>query len=349
MEIAIFMLAIVNVIGLVYLVSLQKNEQLASQKLVKAQMAELEKRNSEQMMQIWQGTMERLDHLSHSLNDDFDRLADLTEKRLFLINEKVSARLDSGFEKTSGAYQEMLERMARIDEAQKKLEGLQNEVVSLQNILENVFGKNDGIYQVRAKLPNGLVCDVLLKAPEPLGKIAIDSKFPLENYRRMVDRTLSDAQRQTASKQFKEDIKKHIQDIAGKYILPGYTSDQAIMFIPAEAVYAEIYAYHQDLVDFSLAKHVWIVSPTTLMATLTTLEVLVKDQQRSKYAVQIQDELQLLAKEFERYQQRWTKLVRNVEGISKDVKDVSITADKITRRFEEISNAKHYEAEEEVF
>ena len=98
MEIAIFMLAIVNVIGLVYLVSLQKNEQLASQKLVKAQMAELEKRNSEQMMQIWQGTMERLDHLSHSLNDDFDRLADLTEKRLFLINEKVSARLDSGFE-----------------------------------------------------------------------------------------------------------------------------------------------------------------------------------------------------------------------------------------------------------
>ena len=357
MEIAIFMLAIVNVIGLVYLVSLQKNEQLASQKLVKAQMAELEKRNSEQMMQIWQGTMERLDHLSHSLNDDFDRLADLTEKRLFLINEKVSARLDSGFEKTSGAYQEMLERMARIDEAQKKLEGLQNEVVSLQNILgdkktrgifgevqlnhllENVFGKNDGIYQVQAKLPNGLVCDVLLKAPEPLGKIAIDSKFPLENYRRMVDRTLSDAQRQTASKQFKEDIKKHIQDIAGKYILPGYTSDQAIMFIPAEAVYAEIYAYHQDLVDFSLAKHVWIVSPTTLMATLTTLEVLVKDQQRSKYAVQIQDELQLLAKEFERYQQRWTKLVRNVEGISKDVKDVSITADKITRRFEEISNA----------
>ena len=229
MEIAIFMLAIVNVIGLVYLVSLQKNEQLASQKLVKAQMAELEKRNSEQMMQIWQGTMERLDHLSHSLNDDFDRLADLTEKRLFLINEKVSARLDSGFEKTSGAYQEMLERMARIDEAQKKLEGLQNEVVSLQNILgdkktrgifgevqlnhllENVFGKNDGIYQVQAKLPNGLVCDVLLKAPEPLGKIAIDSKFPLENYRRMVDRTLSDAQRQTASKQFKEDIKKHIQ------------------------------------------------------------------------------------------------------------------------------------------
>ena len=357
MEIAIFMLAIVNVIGLVYLVSLQKNKQLASQKLVKAQMAELEKRNSEQMMQIWQGTMERLDHLSHSLNDDFDRLADLTEKRLFLINEKVSARLDSGFEKTSGAYQEMLERMARIDEAQKKLEGLQNEVVSLQNILgdkktrgifgevqlnhllENVFGKNDGIYQVQAKLPNGLVCDVLLKAPEPLGKIAIDSKFPLENYRRMVDRTLSDAQRQTASKQFKEDIKKHIQDIAGKYILPGYTSDQAIMFIPAEAVYAEIYAYHQDLVDFSLAKHVWIVSPTTLMATLTTLEVLVKDQQRSKYAVQIQDELQLLAKEFERYQQRWTKLVRNVEGISKDVKDVSITADKITRRFEEISNA----------
>ena len=367
MEIAIFMLAIVNVIGLVYLVSLQKNEQLASQKLVKAQMAELEKRNSEQMMQIWQGTMERLDHLSHSLNDDFDRLADLTEKRLFLINEKVSARLDSGFEKTSGAYQEMLERMARIDEAQKKLEGLQNEVVSLQNILgdkktrgifgevqlnhllENVFGKNDGIYQVQAKLPNGLVCDVLLKAPEPLGKIAIDSKFPLENYRRMVGRRLSDAQRQTASKQFKEDIKKHIQDIAGKYILPGYTSDQAIMFIPAEAVYAEIYAYHQDLVDFSLAKHVWIVSPTTLMATLTTLEVLDKDQQRSKYAVQIQDELQLLAKEFERYQQRWTKLVRNVEGISKDVKDVSITADKITRRFEEISNAKHYEAEEEVF
>lgn len=366
MEIVLLFLTIVNLAFLIYLVSLLRSEKNVQKEQVKQQMDQLQKSNSEQMMQIWHGTMNRLDHLSKSLNDDFARLSDLTEKRLFLINERVGTRLDVGFEKTNGAYQEMLERMARIDEAQKKLEGLKGEVVSLQNILgdkktrgvfgevqlnhllENIFGKNDSIYQIQAKLPNHLICDVLLYAPEPLGKIAIDSKFPLENYQRMVDRQLSPEQQQQATRAFKEDVKKHILDIANKYIIPGFTTNQAMMFIPAEAVYAEIYAYHQDLIDFSMQKHVWIVSPTTLMATLTTLEIIIKDQQRSKYAIEIQKELSLLSKEFERYQQRWAKLVKNVDNISKEVKDVSVTADKISRRFEEISNAQHHEIGKEV-
>ena len=146
--------------------------------------------------------------------------------------------------------------------------------------------------------------------------------------------------RASAEKLFKSDVKKHIDAIASKYIIPGVTTDQAILFLPAEAIFAEINAYHQDLIDYAYKKKVWITSPTTLISTLTTLQILIKNVERDKYTKVIHQELRLLDDEFKRYKDRWDKLYRSIETVSKDVKDIHTTADKITRRFNSINQVE---------
>ena len=189
-------------------------------------------------------------------------------------------------------------------------------------------------------MSNGKVVDVLLHVPDPMGDLAIDSKFPLENYRRMVDKDSTDALRLEAKKKFTSDLKKHVDDIATKYIIPTETSDQAVMFIPAEAIFAELNAYHQNIIDYAQRKRVWIASPTTLMSLLTTVQVLLRNVERDKYSKVIQEELIKLGDEFKRYQDRWDKLSRSIDTVNKSVKDIHTTSSKIGKRFEEISNVK---------
>jgi DNA recombination protein RmuC len=181
------------------------------------------------------------------------------------------------------------------------------------------------------------IADSILFAPDPLGTIVIDSKFPLENYRMMVDKNLPMEIRDRYAKQFKIDVKKHIDAISEKYIIPDVTTNQAIMFLPAEAIFAEINAYHPDLIDYSYKKRVWIVSPTTLMSTLTVIQMIIKNIERDKYTTIIHNELNKLGVEFNRYRERWSKLARSIETVNKDVMDVQITSDKISKKFELIS------------
>ena len=188
--------------------------------------------------------------------------------------------------------------------------------------------------------PTGVIADSVLFAPEPLGTIAIDSKFPLENYRVMIDKNNDAIKRQMAEKQFKLDVKKHIDAIASKYIINGVTSDQAIMFLPAEAIFAEINAYHTDIIDYAYKKHVWICSPTTLISTLTVVEMIIKNIERDKYTSIIHEELNKLGIEFSRYKERWDKLSRSIETVSKDVNEIHTTTDKITKRFDSISKVE---------
>ena len=297
--------------------------------------------------------------LSKSMNEDFDRLEEKVEKRLIMINDKVSERLDENFNKTNKTFTSVLERLSKIDEAQKKIDSLSGDIVSLQgiltdkksrgifgevnlkHILSNVFGeKNDKIYRLQYTLPNTTIADAIIFTPEPLGTIAIDSKFPLENYRLMVDKSKSQLERQTYEKQFKIDVKKHIDAISSKYIIPGVTSNQAIMFLPAEAIFAEINAYHNDLVEYSYKKNIWITSPTTLISSLTTIEVLLKNIERDKYAKVVHEELTKLGVEFARYKERWDKLSRSIETVSKDADALNITSDKITKKFDSINDVK---------
>ena len=295
-------------------------------------------------------------NFSRNLNSDFNKLNETIVNKLNNINDKVNERLDTNFEKTNKTFTNILERLSKIDEAQKKIDSLSTEIVSLQSvltdkktrgifgetnlnyILDSVFGKNDKIYQTQYTLNNGYIADAILFAPDPLGTICIDSKFPLENYRRMIDKTLSASDRETATKLFKNDVKKHIDAIKTKYIVPGVTSREAIMFLPAEAIFAEINAYHSDLVKYSYQSKVWICGPTTLMSTLTIISMILKNMERDKYAKVIHDELNKLGVEFDRYKDRWDKLSRSIDTVSKDVKDIHTTTEKITKRFDAINS-----------
>ena len=297
--------------------------------------------------------------LNKSLNDDFINLNERIDNRLRLINDKVNERLDENFEKTNKTFTSVLERLSKIDEAQKKIDSLSSDIVSLQGILtdkktrgifgevnlkhimSSVFGENnDKIYRMQYSFNNNTIADCVLFAPSPLGTIAIDSKFPLENYQIMVDKNNSEIQRLQAEKNFKMDMKKHIDAISDKYIIPNVTSEQAILFLPAEAIFAEINAYHTDIINYAYKKHVWITSPTTLISTLTTIQVIIKNIERDKYASIIHRELNLLSEEFKRYKDRWDKLSRSIETVSRDVKDIHNTTEKITKRFDSINQVE---------
>lgn len=304
-----------------------------------------------------------LNDFKEGLNKDifknFESLNVKIEQQMERINKKVEFRLSEGFDKTNKTFTNIVERLSKIDEAQKNIEKLSTDVVSLQNvltdkksrgtfgevqlnhILTSIFGeKNDKVFEIQSTLSNGKIADALIHVPDPMGDLAVDSKFPLENYQRMVDKDASERDIVEATRKFKSDLKKHIDDIASKYIIPMETSDQAVMFIPAEAIFAELNAYHQDVIDYAQRKRVWIASPTTLMSLLTTVQVLLRNVERDKYAKVIQQELVRLGDEFKRYQERWDKLSRNIDTVNKSVKEIHTTSTKIGKRFDEISQVE---------
>ena len=306
------------------------------------------------------------DEFKNSLNKDFEQLNQKVEAKLEMINLKVEDRLTKGFEQTTKTFNNIIERLSKIDEAQKKIDLLSTNIISLQDvltdkksrgifgevqlnqILKTVFGeKNDKVFNLQYKLSTGVITDAIIFAPEPLGNICIDSKFPLENYKKMYDQNLEESQRDLAKKEFVINLKKHVDDISSKYIIGQETADQAIMFLPAEAIFAEINAYHSDIIEYASKRKVWLTSPTTLMSVLTTLQVVMMNIERDKYAHVIQEELVKLGQEFDRYQKRWTTLERDIDKVHKDVKDITTTSNKISKRFDQISNVKLLEVDTE--
>ncbi len=290
---------------------------------------------------------------------DFEKLNERIEKKLSLISDVVNERLDKNFDKSNKTFMSVLERLTKIDEAQKKIDSLSSEIVSLQSvltdkktrgtfgevnleyILNNAFGsKTSGIYETQHKFSNGYIVDCLLYAPSPLGTIAIDSKFPLENYQKMTDKTKTKEERIMAEKLFVNDVKKHILDISEKYIIPGETTEEAIMFLPAEAIFAEINAYHPELLQFAYNKKVWITGPTTLISTLSIISMIIKNMERDKYAKVIHEELNKLSIEFTRYKERWDKLSRSVKSVNQSIEDLHTTSEKIQKRFESINGVE---------
>jgi DNA recombination protein RmuC len=285
---------------------------------------------------------------SQHLRTSIETLSKTVDGRLEQIGGKVNERLDEGFKKTNETFVSVMARLATIDEAQKKIDGLTTNVVSLQELLgdkrsRGAFGEvqleglvrnimPSNAYEMQYTLPNGTRADCVLKLPEPTGMVAVDSKFPLENYHRMFE-AATPAERLVAEKQFKADVKKHVDDIGNKYIIPDVTSDGAVMFIPAEAVFAEIHAHHSDVVDHAMQRRVWIVSPTTLMAVLNTARAVMKDVETRKQVHIIKDELGKLGKEFGRFDERMKKLADHIRQAHEDAQQVRTTSEKISRRF----------------
>jgi DNA recombination protein RmuC len=289
-------------------------------------------------------------HLAGSV----EALEKKVDARLEQISGRVSERLDEGFKKTNETFVSVMARLATIDEAQKKIDGLTSNVVSLQELLgdkrsRGAFGEvqleglvrnilSSNAYEFQYTLPNGTRADCVLKLPEPTGMVAVDAKFPLENYHRMFEG--SEAERTLAARQFKADVKKHVDDIAGKYIIRDVTSDGAVMFVPAEAVFAEIHAHHPDVVDYAMQRRVWVVSPTTLMAVLNTARAVMKDVETRRQVHIIKDELGKLGKDFGRFDERMRKLADHIRQANKDAEDVQISSRKISEQFARIERVE---------
>lgn len=291
-----------------------------------------------------------------TLTQSIESLSKVVDARLEEIGGKVSERLEEGFKKTNETFVSVMQRLATIDEAQKKIDGLSTNMVSLQELLGDK--KSRGAYGevqleglIRNVLPeqsfkmqhsfeNGTRVDCALFLPEPTGTVAVDSKFPLENYHRMFDTDLSGVEQAAAGKQFKVDVKRHVDDIATKYIIPNETSDGAVMFIPAEAVFAEIHAYHPDVVDYAMNKRVWVVSPTTLMAVLNTARAVLKDVEMRKQVHIIKDELGKLGKDFSRFDVRMKKLADHIRQANDDAQDVHTSSQKISKTFARIERVE---------
>ena len=294
--------------------------------------------------------------LSLQLTGSVETLTRTTDARLEQIQGKVSERLEEGFRKTNETFANVMARLATIDEAQRKIDSLTTNVVSLQELLgdkrsRGAFGEVQLENLVRNILPpsayafqhvlsNKARADCVLMLPPPTGMVAVDSKFPLENYHRMFDPDLGDAGRAVARKTFRADVKKHVDDIADRYILEGETSDGAVMFIPAEAVFAEIHAYHAEVVDHAMQRRVWIVSPTTMMAVLNTARAVMKDVETRRQVHVIKDELGKLGKDFARFDVRMRKLADHIRQAHDDAQQVQISSDKIVRRFTQIERVE---------
>jgi DNA recombination protein RmuC len=294
--------------------------------------------------------------LAASLGDTTEKLNAKIDARLGEIAGKVNERLDEGFKKTNETFVNVMQRLATIDEAQKKIETLTGSVVSLQELLggersRGAFGEVQlealirnvlppAAFEMQYTLSNGMRVDCVLRLPEPTGLVCIDSKFPLANYNRMFDAQANDADRALAQKAFRADVKKHVDDIARKYIIANETSDGAVMFVPAEAVFAEIHAYHPEVVDYANSRRVWIVSPTTLMAVLNTARAVLKDVETRKQIHVIKEAIARLAVEFGRFDERLKKLADHIRQAHEDAERIQVTGGKISQQFQRIEAAE---------
>jgi DNA recombination protein RmuC len=303
-----------------------------------------------------------LNNHTDTLTKRVERLTDEMNLRLHEISSQVEKRLAAGFEKTTATFADVLKRLALIDQAQKKISELSHNVTALQEVLTDkrsrgAFGEVQLSALIRNVMPetsfatqhtlsNGKRVDCILLLPKPTGNIAIDAKFPLETYRKMTNSKENEAERRLLEQQFRQDIRKHIHDIKEKYILPGETADGAILFIPAEAIFADIHAHFPEIVEEAYQARVWMTSPTTLMAVLTTARAVLKDEDTRKEIHVIQEHLRYLAKDFMRFQQRIDNLARHIGQANEDVKDVHTSARKITSRFQQIERVE-LEREEE--
>lgn len=261
--------------------------------------------------------------------------------------DAVSKRIGDGTEKTGKTMSDLHERLAVIDAAQKKITTLSEQVVGLQDILSNkqargAFGEiqlNDLVtsmlppsaFAFQTTLSNGKRADCLLTLPNPPGSIVIDAKFPLESYQALRNADNETAKIQ-ATRAFSADVLKHVKDISDKYIIPGKTAESALMFLPSEAVYAELHANFRGVVEESFKRRVWIVSPTTLMATLNTIRAVLKDASMREQAGLIQSEVLKLLDDVGRMDKRVENLETHFNQANKDIREIRISSEKITKR-----------------
>ncbi len=294
-----------------------------------------------------------LTHVSEAQAAAQNNMLTLMEQRLAQVTEKMNENLQGSARRTAQSLGDLQQRLQTIDKAQANITKLSGDVLSLQDILSNkqtrgAFGEiqlHDIVskalpkdsYSLQATLSNGRRADCLIHLPNPPGPIVVDSKFPLEAYEALRNAT-TDWELNEAAKFLRASVKKHIKDIAERYVIEGETADGALMFLPSEAVYAELHANFPELVREGFAARVWIVSPTTCMATLNTMRAILKDARMREQAGAIRKELGLLYADVDRLGTRVENLDRHFGQASKDIADIKISADKAGRRAKRLDN-----------
>lgn len=296
-----------------------------------------------------------------ALNEQRNSVLKIIDEKLLLVTQNVGEGLRQTSAKTDETLASLRERLAKIDAAQQKISSLSEQVVSLQEVLSNkqargAFGEiqlNDlvssilppSVYSFQALLSNGKKADCLLRLPNPPGAIAIDAKFPLESYYAL--RNANNSQEKSeAERFFKASVLKHIKDISEKYIIAGETAESALMFLPSEAIYAELHANFIDVVETSYRAKVWIVSPTTLMATLNTVRAILKDANMREQAGIIQKEVGILIEDISRLDDRVANLDRHFKQACDDVEQIKISSGKISRKIQKIESIELEDASE---
>ena len=298
---------------------------------------------------------ETLKQQNQSMCQQIIQLQKTVDQHLLHISGQVEKKLTDGFAKTNTIFTDVIKRLALIDRAQQEINDLSSNVVSLQDILKNKqarghFGEIQLNQLIKNCLPekhfnfqhtfkNGKRADCVLFLPEPTGTIAIDAKFPLDNYRKSCnDEDIS--LKNKAKSLFKQDMKTHIKHVAEKYIIPNETCQAAVLFIPAESIFSDIHAYHGDLIDFAYQRKVWLVSPTTMMAILHTCQAVLKDIQTQAQVDIIKEHLQHLSEDFSRFQDRMDSVAKHINDANTKVNQVNISANKISKRFKKIEQAE---------
>ncbi len=294
-----------------------------------------------------------LHHVTEAQAKQQTSMLQLMEKRLADVQLQMNENLQGSARRTAHSLGELQQRLTAIDKAQENITKLSGDVLSLQDILSNkqtrgAFGEiqlNDIVskalpsdsYTLQATLSNGRRADCLIHLPNPPGPIVIDSKFPLEPYEALRNAN-TDWELNEAARQLRTAVKKHIKDISEKYIIEGETADGALMFLPSEAVYAELHANFSELVREGFSARVWIVSPTTCMATLNTMRAILKDARMREQAGAIRRELGLLYQDVDRLGMRVENLDHHFAQAAKDVTEIKISADKASKRARRLDN-----------
>ena len=295
--------------------------------------------------------LQEQNRLFAALNEQKLAMLKMVDDKLLAVTKSVGEGLQQSTAKTNQTLTDLRERLAKIDAAQQKISSLSEQVVSLQEVLSNkqargAFGEiqlNDLVtsilapntYSFQEVLSNGKRADCLLRLPNPPGAIVIDAKFPLESYYEL-RHAESDRAKQDANRFFRNSLLKHIKDISEKYIIPDETAESALMFLPSEAIYAELHANFVDVVEASYKARVWIVSPTTLMATLNTVRAILKDAHMREQAGVIQKEVGLLIDDISRLDERVDNLGRHFKQAGDDIEAIRVSSSKINRRIQKI-------------
>jgi DNA recombination protein RmuC len=349
-------------LGLVFLWRLHRLSRQKDERLLAELYAGLGLQRTQVESSLTAGRALVVEKLHGALHQGLGELGRSTHAQLAEMGRRLDQRLGEGARLTGESFAAVMARLAAVDEAQRRLDGLASEMmglhdlltdkrargalgeVQLETLLQNALPPH--CYRLQHGLGNGTRVDCLLLLPPPAGPLCIDAKFPLENYQQSCDDRLSDEERARAARRFGTDVRRHIDDIAGRYQVPGETSEGAVMFLPAESVFAEIHARHREVVEHALSRRVYLASPSTLMAILTTARAVLRDVETGRQAEAMRQALGQLGQEMARFETRLRKLCDHSRQANDDAEALRRLGTELSRRFRTIESGESSSANE---